>query len=88
MGHNDTVFGDFYNAFGDFVKFRCRAQHRIVDAGELDNKRLDWDFGVDQTDELVGDFMPVEAIDGNLGDAFFIKLSSGGFYVEYCVQIE
>jgi hypothetical protein len=28
----------------------------------------------------------VKFVDGDFGNAFFIKLTSGGFYVEYCVQ--
>ena len=31
--------------------------------------------------------MAVKTIDGDFCDAFFVKLSSGGFYVEYCVQV-
>jgi len=79
--------GDFNDAFGHLKKLGCRLQHGVIDAGEFNHKGLDWDFGVDQADELVYDFVAVEFIDGNFGNAFFVVLSTGGFYVKYCVQM-
>ena len=32
--------------------------------------------------------MSVKAVDGDFSYAFFVELASGGFYVEYCVQIQ
>ena len=31
--------------------------------------------------------MTVKFVDGDFSDAFFVELASGGFYVEYGVQI-
>lgn len=86
MCNDDAILRNFYDAFGDFKKFRCRLEHRIIDAGQLDDKRLYRYFGIDQADELVNDLLAVVFVDGDFGDAFFIVLPSGSFYVEYCVQ--
>jgi hypothetical protein len=38
-------------------------------------------FGVYQTDKLVNNSVAIKFVDSNFSNAFFIKLSSGSFYV-------
>src|SRR5690606_5351270 len=81
MRNKYAVLGHFDDPFGNLVEFWCRPQHRIVDSGEFDHERLNRDFGIDKADKLIYDFMPIKFVDGDLRDAFFIKLAAGSFYV-------
>ena len=84
--HDHTVTGHFYDAFGYFKEFGRRTQHGIVDPGELYHERLNGYLRVDKADELIHYLLSVKFVDGNFGDAFFVELASGGFYVEYAVN--
>lgn len=81
MGNQHTVIGNFDNALGNFMEFRRRFQHGIIDAREFNNERLNGDFRIHQANKLVGNFMAVELINGNLGDAFLVELAASSFYI-------
>ena len=87
MTYDNAIGGNFDNAFGNLIEFRSIAQHFVVDACKFSNELLNGAFGVYQWYELVGYFVPVELIDGDIGNALFIVFTSCGFYVEYCVQM-
>lgn len=87
MSHNNAVFGDLYNAFGYLVKFRGIAKHLAVDARKVDHERLYFLFWVDKAYEFIGNLMAIKTIDGYFCNAFFVEFATGGFYVEYCVDM-
>ena len=86
MSHNDTILRHFDNAFRDFIKLGSTLKHGIIDPGKFYHKRLDRLFGIYQAYKLVDNFVTIEFIDGNFSNSFLVKLASGCFYVEYCVQ--
>ena len=86
MCNQNTILRDFDDAFGNLVEFRRRFQHGVVDSGQFHDKRLDRDFRIHQRYELVDDFVSVEPVYSDFGDAFFVELAAGGFYVEDCVD--
>ena len=79
--YNKAVFGDFDDAFGHFKKPWGIPQHLAINTGKLFYKGLNESFGIDQTDELIGDFLSIVLIYGNFGNSFLIVLSSCGFNV-------
>ena len=81
MGYNDTVFGNFYNAFGNFVKLGCSAKHSVIDTRKINYKGLYFTFRIDETYKLIDNGMAIKLVDGNLGYTLFIVLSTGGLYV-------
>ena len=87
MSHHDTVGCNFDNALGHFVKLGGLAKHRIVYTRKINDKRLNFSFRIYQANKGVHHLMPVKTVNGDFGNAFLIVLTTGSFYVEYCVQV-
>ena len=81
MGYDDAILSDFNDPLCNFIKFRSRTQHSIIDPGKFYNKRLNWYFGINKADKLIDNFMSIKFIDGNFRYSFFVKLPSGCLYV-------
>ena len=86
MSDQNGSFSYFYDAFGHFVEFGRWAKHFIVDTRQFGHKGLYFPFRIDQTDEFVHHLMPIEPVDGYLGDTFLIVFPSRAFNVEYGVH--
>ena len=85
MRNDDTIFGNFYNTFGNFVKLWCVFKHVRINACKIDYKGLNVAFWINQRNELICDLMSIELIDRNLSNTLFVVLTTCGFYVYYCV---
>ena len=86
MCYDDTAFSNFYNTFCNFIEFRCIVKHFAIYACEIYHKRLYFSFGVYKAYKLINNFVAIESVNGYFSDAFFVEFSTGGFYVEYCVN--
>ena len=87
MCNNDAAFSYFNDALGNFIKFRSIVKHLAINTCKIYYKRLYFSFRVDQTYELVDNFVTIKPINSYFCDAFFVELSTGSFYVKYCVNV-
>src|SRR5210317_2454569 len=80
--NENTIFRNFNDSFGYFMKFRSTLNHFIRNTRQFYNKGLNAFFWIYKANKLVCDFIPIKLINSNLSDSLLIVFSTSCFYVE------
>ncbi len=86
MCYYNCAIRDLHYPFCYLMEFGGRLKHFTIDAGQIHNKWLDIPFRINKGYEFINYTLAIELMNGDFGNAFFIILPAGSFYIEYRIH--